>query len=136
MKPKLHDMLKHARARYIIVGGSVYVFELAVIVVAQWLGANAILAVGLSFWLGLLVSFVFQKLATFDDKRLHHKIILPQITAFSFLVAFNFSFTLFVTKLLEHSLPVVIIRTLALGITTLWNFYFYKKRIFRNQLID
>lgn len=119
--------------RYLVIGASVYVFELLVIVVAQQLGANAVVAVGLSFWLGLVVSFGFQKLVTFGDKRLHHKVLVPQIAAFSLLVLFNFGFTLLFTKLLSGVLPAVLCRTFALGITTIWNFYLYKTRIFKTD---
>lgn len=119
--------------RYLIIGVSVYAFELLVIGGAQRLGASAVVAVGLSFWLGLLVSFAFQKLVTFGDKRLHHRILLPQIMAFSLLVLVNFGFTLLVTKLLAGILPAWICRTLALGTTTIWNFYLYKTRIFKQN---
>lgn len=125
--------------RYLVIGISVYIFELVVIVVAQLLGASAVFAVGLSFWLGLLLSFGLQKLVTFGDRRMHHKILIPQIMAFSALVLFNFGFTIGVTKLLSSWLPAAIIRTLALGMTALWNFYLYKTRIFKKSgdfLID
>jgi putative flippase GtrA len=107
--------------------------ELLAIVAAQAMGASAPLAVGISFWIGLLISFVLQKLVTFNDKRMHHKILLPQILAFSLLVAFNFSFTIAATALLSPPLPAVISRTLALGVTVIWNFYLYKTRIFKRD---
>jgi len=116
-----------------MVGVSVYAFELLVIVVAQALGASSLLAVGLSFWLGLLVSFGFQKLVTFSDKRMHHRVVLWQLAVFSLLVLFNFGFTLLVTRLLANIIPAVLCRTLALGITTIWNFYLYKTRIFNQD---
>jgi len=117
--------------RYLVIGISVYIFELVVIVVAQLLGASAVLAVGLSFWLGLLMSFLLQKLVTFGDRRMHHKILIPQVIAFSLLVLFNFGFTVLLAKLLTPKIPAVASRTIALAITTLWNFYLYKKRIFK-----
>jgi putative flippase GtrA len=135
-KPKVAELRQRPGLRYVLVGGSTYVFELAVIVVAQQLGASAVVSVAVSFWLGLFVSFTLQKLVTFGDKRTHHKVVLPQMTAFALLVMFNFAFTLLVTKLLEHLLPVVAIRTLAIGITTLWNYYLYKTKIFRVPVID
>ena len=116
--------------RYLIIGISVYIFELAVIVVAQQMGASPVLAVALSFWLGLLMSFVLQKVIAFGDKRMHHKVLIPQVVAFSLLVLFNFGFTVLVTKLLAEWIPAVVTRTIALGITTIWNFYLYKTRIF------
>lgn len=132
MNSKLRSLLEHPRQRYILVGVSVYVFELLVILIAEALSARALLAVGLSFWLGLVVSFLLQKLFTFQDKRTHHKVILPQIIASIFLVAFNFSFTLFITHLLISFIPVAICRTLALGVTTIWNYYLYKTHIFKS----
>src|SRR4051812_2330548 len=118
--------LSSRQRRYLTVGIGVYVFEMLVIPVAQRLGANSFMAVGLSFWLGLGLSFVLQKTVTFGDRRLHRRVLLPQVLAFSLLVLFNFGFTLLVMRLLQNSLPLVIIRTFALGITTLWNFYLYK----------
>lgn len=123
--------MKRPFGRYLVIGGSVYLLELIVIVIAQHYGASAEVAVSLSFWIGLMVSFALQKFVTFGDKRVHHKILLPQTLAFSLLVLFNFSFTILVTRLLSDWLPVVIIRTLALGVTTIWNFYLYKTRIFK-----
>jgi len=117
----------------LLIGGSVYLLELLVIVVAQKLGQSAVVAVGLSFWIGLCVSFILQKLVTFGDKRMHHRVLLPQVLAFSLLVVFNFSFTIAVTKLLQHVLPAVVTRTLALGITAIWNFYLYKTKIFKTS---
>lgn len=120
--------------RYLIVGVSVYLLELLVIVIAQWLGASAVVAVGLSFWIGLLVSFGLQKFVTFEDKRLQRQVLSFQFAAFCALVFFNFAFTLLVTKLLANVVPAVICRTLALGITTFWNYYLYRTRIFKSGL--
>jgi putative flippase GtrA len=128
---RLKELLKRPGYRYLIIGGSVYALELVVIVAAQALGASAVAAVGLSFWIGLVVSFFLQKLVTFSDKRTHHKVLIPQVAAFSLLVLFNFGFTILVTKLLSNVIPAVATRTLALLITTIWNFYLYKTRIFK-----
>ena len=130
------ELRKRPGVRYVVVGGCTYAFELAVIVLAQHEGVSAVWSVALSFWLGLLVSFVLQKLITFGDRRTHHRVVLPQLGAFSALVMFNFGFTVLMTKLLQHVMPIVAVRTLALGITTIWNFYLYKTRIFRVPVID
>jgi putative flippase GtrA len=134
MKNKILSTIKSispAGRRYLIIGVSVYALELVVIVVAQALGASAVIAVALSFWIGLVVSFVLQKVVAFGDKRVHHRVLIPQIIAFSLLVVFNFGFTILVTKLLSGYVPAVLTRTLALGITAIWNFYLYKTRIFK-----
>lgn len=116
--------------RYLVIGVSVYIFELLIIVSVQSLGASSVAAVALAFWLGLAASFGLQKVVTFGDKRAHYKVLLPQLAAFSLLVMFNFGFTILLTKLLSDTFSAVICRTLALGITTIWNFYLYKTHIF------
>ncbi len=131
MTEKLVGLLAKPGVRYLLVGGSVYVFELLVIVVAQHQGAGPVAAVAISFVLGTAVSFLLQKLVTFSDKRMHHKVVIPQVVATILLVLFNFGFTLLVTKLLAHVLPAVVSRTLALLMTTVWNFYLYRTRIFK-----
>lgn len=130
---RIQELLKKPGMRYLIVGGSVYVLELIIIVVAQRLGATPVRAVALSFLVGLFVSFLMQKLFTFGDKRMHHKVVIPQVVAVTLLVIFNLGFTVGVTKLLQDVLPAVITRTLALGTTTIWNFYLYKTRIFNQD---
>ncbi len=136
MLAKLFVLLEKPGVRYLLVGGSVYVFELAIIIMAQHLGAGAVIAVAWSYILGTLVSFLLQKLVTFRDRRMHHKILIPQLIAASLLVLFNFGFTLLVAKLLTHITPAVVSRTLALLTTTLWNFYLYRTKIFENSAED
>ena len=128
---KAKAFLNKPFGRYLVIGGLVYLFELVIIVVVQRMGGSALVAVGLSFWLGLIVSFILTKFVTFGDNRTHHKILVPQIVAVSLLVLFNFGFTLLVTELLKDVLHPTITRTIALGITTFWNFYLYRTRIFK-----
>lgn len=131
MFAKIHHLLQKPLYRYIIVGGSVYILELAVILAAQKAGASNIVAVGVSYWVGLVISFILQKVVAFSDKRTHHKILIPQIVTFSLFVLFNFGFTILFTWLVSGILPAAIARTIALGVTTIWNFYLYKTRIFK-----
>lgn len=128
---RVGTLLARPGFRYLLVGGSVYVFELLVIVVAQAIVLSAVWAVALSFVLGTIVSFFLQKLVAFRDKRMHRSIVGLQFAAVCALVAWNFTFSIVLTKLLESVLPAVVTRTIALGVTTVWNFYLYKTRIFK-----
>jgi putative flippase GtrA len=119
--------------RYLLIGGSVYVFELIVILIAQKFGASADWAVAISFCLGTFVSFFLQKLITFNDKRMHHRVLIPQLIATTVLILWNLSFSVLVTNIFQHHLPAVVTRTIALAITTIWNFYLYKTRIFKQD---
>jgi putative flippase GtrA len=130
---RLAQLLQRPGCRYLLIGGSVYVFELLVIVVVQQLGSSAVWAVAISFCLGTLVSFFLQKLVTFGDKRMHHRILLPQMIATGLLIVWNLGFSVLLTKLLQDAVPAVVTRTIALGITTVWNFYLYKTHIFKNN---
>jgi len=129
-RERVHVLLQRRGIRYLIVGGTVYILELIIIVVAQKLGATPTQAVAISFTIGLIISFFLQKLFSFGDRRMHHKILIPQVVAVGLLVIWNFSFTIVVTRLLQNVLPPTVTRTIALGITTIWNYYLYKTRIF------
>lgn len=120
--------------RYILIGVSVYLVELLVILIAIDQGVSDVAAVALSFWIGLLLSFLLQKLVTFGDHRTHHKVVIAQLMAFGLLVLFNFGFTILVTKLFTPQIPPTVARTLALAVTTFWNFYLYKTKIFNKPI--
>lgn len=130
----VHQLLDRPIYRYIVVGVSVYALELVVIVALTRLKFSAVFAVSVSFWVGLITSFLLQKLLTFSDRRTHHKIVITQLLAFGALVLFNFGFTVLVTKLLSPQIPPTVARTIALAITTIWNFYLYKTKIFNKPI--
>src|SRR4051812_48382788 len=113
MNARVEALLKRPFVRYLIVGGGVYLLELGMIVLAQALGASAVVAVAIAFWVGLVISFLLQKFVTFGDKRTHHQVILKQIFAVGALVLWNFVFTVGVTKLLQDQLPPTVTRTIA-----------------------
>jgi putative flippase GtrA len=131
---KIKELLQKPGVRYLLVGGSVFLLELLVIVIAEKAGAQPLIAVALSFWIGLLVSFGLQKLFTFRDRRMQHTIVASQFILYSLLVLFNFGFTLLCVKLLEGTLPTGVVRAIALGITVIWNFYLYKTRLFKQPV--
>lgn len=130
---RLRQSLNATGPRYVLIGGSVYAFELLVIVLAQRWGASAVWAAAVSFCLGTAASFFLQKLVTFGDKRMHHRILIPQLIATALLILWNLGFSVLLAQLLQHRVPTVLARTLALGITTVWNFYLYKTRIFAGR---
>lgn len=133
MIQRFQRLLSRRIMRYVLVGGSVYVLELLIILGGQSAGLSDVWAVAVAFWTGLVVSFLLQKFVTFGDMRTHRAIVLKQFTAVTVLVLWNFFFTIAVTKLLSAYLPAVITRTIALLITTIWNFYLYKTSIFRSD---
>jgi putative flippase GtrA len=130
---RFHTLLQKPGFRYLFIGGIVYVFELSVIVLAQAYGASSVWAVAISFCVGTTISFFLQKLITFSDTRMHHSVLVPQLIATVLLILWNLGFSVLLTRALQHHIPAVVTRTIALGITTIWNFYLYKTRIFKNS---
>lgn len=129
-KTKIIQYSKSTWHRYLIVGGSVYVLEMIIIIIAQKLGASAVLSVGIAFWVGFIASFTLTKFVTFADKRSKPKVLVSQLTAYSLLVLFNFGFAIGLAHLFVNLLPAVVNRTISIAITTIWNYFLYKKHIF------
>lgn len=133
---KLSELLANSTVRYVLVGGSAYVIEIAIILTAQKVNINSIFAVALSFWVGLVYTFILQKFFSFKDRRTERKLVASQVFMVTALVIFNFVFTIAVTALLRHEFPAIVIRTGAIAITVMWNYYLYKKHIFKAVVVD
>jgi putative flippase GtrA len=127
----IHALFNRQISRYLVIGVAGYLLEIFVILAAQALGASAVLAVAIGYWVGTVCSFFLQKIVAFRDKRLHHRVLLPQILAIGLLILCNFGFTVVLTGLLDGLLPATVIRTIALALTTIWNYYLYRTRIFK-----
>ena len=117
--------------RYVFVGGLAYVADIAVLVgLYAGLHTSRALAASASFWTGLFFSFLLQKLVAFQDYRKEVKAISRQAVTYGVLVAFNYVLTVFVVDLFPGR-DIVYSRTLAVAITTIWNYFIYKKLVFR-----
>ena len=117
--------------RYIIVGGTSYAIELSVLLLlVRVFDFNTTLAVSIGFWLGLVISFLLQKFLAFKNTDTRAKRLTIQTVYYALLVLFNYGFTLLFVHLLEPFIDLSIARTLALIITTAWNYIIYKKVIF------
>ena len=117
--------------RYIIVGGTSYAIELSVLLLlVHVLHFNTTLAVSIGFWLGLVISFLLQKFLAFKNTNTRARRLTIQTVYYALLVLFNYGFTLLFVHLLEPFIDLSIARTLALIITTAWNYIIYKKVIF------
>jgi putative flippase GtrA len=95
-------------------------------------GTNDITAVAISFWVGLIVAFVLQKIFTFNERSRGRKVVKQSIL-YGLLVLFNYLFTLFFVGIFTDYIDVVIARTLALIITTIWNFLIYNNYLFKTE---
>lgn len=124
------DLLKrasnHQLLRYIAVGGTAYVLEMASLFgLKKVAGLGNIQAVAVSFWFGLLVAFFMQKIITFRNKHFSAKHLTKQGLGYAALVLWNYGFTILVVALLQHRLSVFVVRTFAILCITLWNYRLY-----------
>lgn len=134
MVPKLRLIVDNKGVRYLFVGGLSFVIEMGLILLLHnALGVSAVISVAISFWIGLVISFLLQKLITFKDRSRSTKKVAKQSALYGLLVGVNYLFTLTFVAFFETILGIFIARTIALIITTLWNFVIYKKVIFKEQ---
>ena len=133
MKNLLGSVLASSLARYIVTGGFGFLVEIVVIASAVRLfGTSPVVAVAISFWIGIVASFMMQKLFTFRNRQASRRALTWQSVTYAALVGFNYIFTLAFVALVEprwHSPELA--RTAALVITTAWNYIVYRYLIFR-----
>jgi putative flippase GtrA len=132
-RSNIQNLLKSPLVRYILVGGSSFVIELSCIYIITQLTHDGMRAVAISFWVGLITAFILQKTIAFQNQSKNPKAILTQIVAYITLVAINYAFTLGFVALMQAILGIYVARTIALIITTGWNFVIYKKIIFNDS---
>jgi len=122
--------LNSTLSRYIITGGGAYLLEMAVLFCLKHLHLGNVTSVAISFWIGLVTAFLLQKFFAFKEKTVKKLHLTRQATQYLALVGFNYLLTLVFVALVATSITVFGARTIAIGMTTLWNYYFYKKHIF------
>lgn len=124
----LKNLLEKKLVRYIIAGGSAYVFEMGSLYIAHAvLGLSPVTSVAISFWVGFITAFVLQKIFTFKNYEKHLRAISKQLVGYGLLVAWNYIFTLFCVSYFQKFVSVYIIRTLTIAIIVSWNYIIYKQ---------
>lgn len=117
--------------KYVAVGGATFLTELVIIFICTHvLNLPSFVAVTISFWTGLVLSFVLQKILTFGNKNKSPKHLLWQSVSYGSLVIVNYLFTIGFVALFDSLIGVYLARTAALIITTIWNYVIYQKAIF------
>ena len=127
-------MLKKYRQfmTYLVVGGSAYLIEMAsLFIFKQFFHFTDVVSVAFSFWVGFVVAFILQKLITFKNKDKQTKIVGKQLVIYGVLSAWNYFFTLGLVAFFADTASVFVVRTVAIGIITLWNYAIYKAFIFK-----
>ena len=112
--------------RYVIVGGTAYLIEMATMLgLKDGAKFSSIKSVAISYWVGLVVAFLLQKIVTFKnhDRRVH--ILAKQIVIYALLVVFNYLVTLIAVKLLTPRISVFVVRTAVIALGTIWNYFIY-----------
>jgi putative flippase GtrA len=120
--------------RYIIVGGTSYVIELSALLTIYHFGhTSREVATAIAYWIGLSLAFVLQKFVAFRDYRKEIKAISRQGLIYAVLTLWNYGFTIFVVSMFSGKY-VILSRTLAQAIFSCWNYFIYKKIIFKGEV--
>lgn len=127
---KAKVLLRRPSVRYLIVGASAYFIEFTILLIFTRIGWSATLSTAISFWFGLSIAFFLQKFVTFGSNDTSVKKMGKQTAAYLLLVLFNYAFTITFVSVLPSNL-ILFTRTVALVITTSWNFFLYK-RLFKS----
>lgn len=121
--------------RYILVGGTSFALEILILLIfIKLLNVNESIAVSIGFWSGLIISFILQKFFAFKDNSVDFSRLSTQTIYYGVLVLINYVFTLLFTLILTPIFGLIVSRTLALIITTCWNYIIYKKVIFNRKI--
>lgn len=126
----VNRLKKNSAFKYIVAGGLAYIAELCCLyTLSRIIGIDAVLSVAISFWVGFGTSFYLQKVHAFSN-RSRGKVVVKQLILYSLLVAINYLFTIWLVHTLDN-LDIFISRTIALAITTVWNYFLYKYVLFK-----
>lgn len=116
---------------YIIVGLGSYVVEMgSLFILKTAFLLSDVAAVAVSFWIGFFVAFVLQKLVTFQNHDKKPKTVTKQLVSYAILAGWNYIFTLGVVALFAPIASVFIVRSGAITVITLWNYFVYRRFIF------
>lgn len=122
---------RNKKVRYVLAGGISYAIELAcLLVLVKFFYFDAAVSVGIAFWVGLFISFLMQKYLAFSNNSPSKKTAW-QLYLYLWLVGFNYLFTIVWVIFTELFLGLAMARTIALLITTFWNYFLYERLIFR-----
>jgi len=117
---------------YLVVGIGSFLIEMAALYFfKEVLRFSDLLSVGISFWIGFVVAFILQKIVTFKNKDKTVKTVGKQMVVYAALAGWNYIFTLGLVGFFADTTSVFWVRTVAIGITTIWNFVLYRTIIFK-----
>lgn len=129
----LRMLLQKPLVRFCFVGGLTYIVDIGILIgLHSGLHTQRTVATGISFWVGLLFSFVLQKLVAFQDYKRELRAITRQTLWYGVLVVFNYVLTLIIVSLSPDK-DLILSRTIAVAVTATWNYFFYKHIVFRTS---
>lgn len=134
MLNNFNKLTRSSTFRFLLVGGSAFIVDYGSFYALYYgLGIALYIANSFSFGLGLVISFMLNRLWTFGDrnftKKAHH-----QLGFYSLLAIINLFLTNVFVGLLNHvGVGPRIGKIITIAVIAAWNFYIYHKFIFTEQ---
>lgn len=123
----MKQLINNRLARYVFVGGISYVFEMAVLFgLREGVRLDPLVAVAISFWIGLVAAFLLQKYVAFQHHDARPHVVAGQVVVYGLLVGWNYIFTLAVAHFFAEYASIFVLRTIAILVVTVWNFAVYR----------
>lgn len=119
--------------RYAFVGGVSFIVELSsLLAIYHYAHTSRETATAIAYWIGLLLAFVLQKLVAFRNYQREVKALTRQGLIYALLTIWNYAFTIAVVAI-GGDKHIVLSRIAAQLIFSTWNFFLYKKVIFKQS---
>lgn len=132
----LWNLLTIKFVRYLVVGGSAFIMEfLSFIALYQHIKLILVLSNAISFCIGLLTSFVLNRLWTFAAKHKFKHTTSKQLNMYVSLALINLIATLMIVQILKSvGLEANTSKLIAMCLTSIWNFAIFKIYIFKHSV--
>ncbi len=130
----IKKILKISFVKYLVVGGSSFVLDYAIFYsLYSFAGFRASYANAVSVFLAFIYNFSLNRLWSFESKEPIMKQLVLYLGLMFFNMAFSSGFIYFTAKYIF--LDPKIAKIIAMCIIVIWNFFLYKKVIFKNNKI-
>lgn len=129
IKQHTHYLYTHPLVRYVLVGGSTFALDFALLVfLKQEAGLSLPVSTSIAYWVAIIYNFILNRLWTFSvsDRENLHRHLMNYLV----LLGFNYLFTVIFVSLLGRHIYFGAAKALAVIIQTTWTYHIYKRYIF------
>jgi putative flippase GtrA len=136
MKTIIHKIKEKRLIHYVIAGGAAFTIEYGSFLILYYhFHVAAVTANTVSFILGLITSFMLNRLWVFGHKKQHRR-VAHQISLYLMIAGINLIITdVVIHFLVQAKIPAFIAKILLVILVACWNFVIFRKIIFTHRTL-